>query len=181
MLDLCDSLGVWIQIDPEVKPRDDGDRSTLHIAATAEGRAAYRRALLARAGPGATSQTPEARAASRRAALDGTDKHCGAGSSTVTVDPFGNVLPCVQWRVPAGNLHGQKLATIWEKSNVLGYVRETTGTLRRKLEALGDAGVAANFCPGAAHTYSGDPLAIYPPAQQRIDDAARERLRLPVL
>lgn len=36
-----------------------------------------------------------------------------------------------------------------------------------------------NFCPGAAHTYSGDPLALYAPATERL--AVAKRYFLPVL
>ena len=97
------------------------------------------------------------------------------------IDPYGAVLPCVQWRVPAGNLHEARVTEIWASSGMLREVRETTRAARRKLEGLGDAGLVANFCPGAAHTYSGDPLAMYPPAEQRMAAAGRARVRLTVL
>jgi MoaA/NifB/PqqE/SkfB family radical SAM enzyme len=117
----------------------------------------------------------------RKAIMVGTDKHCGAGSNSIAVDPYGRVLPCVQWRVPVGNLHEQRVAEIWTRSRMLDEVRETTRAVRRKVESFGDAGLVSNFCPGAAHTYSGDPLAIYPPAAQRMAASGRARVRLPVL
>jgi MoaA/NifB/PqqE/SkfB family radical SAM enzyme len=111
----------------------------------------------------------------------GTDKHCGAGSNSIAIDPYGRVLPCVQWRAPVGNVHEQRITEIWAGSHMLGEVRETTRAVRRKLKSFGDAGLVSNFCPGAAHTYSGDPLAIYPPAARRMAASGRARVQLTVL
>jgi MoaA/NifB/PqqE/SkfB family radical SAM enzyme len=181
LLTLCDELDVAFQIDPEVKPRDDGDRGTLAIEASPEGHARYRRALEARAKRDGGVMKAPSRAAERKTIMAGTDKHCGAGSNNIAVDPYGRVLPCVQWRVPVGNLHDQRVTEIWARSPALEEVRETTKAARRKLEDFGDAGLVSNFCPGAAHTYSGDALAIYPPAEQRMAESGRARVRLAVL
>ena len=181
MLALCDRMGVACQIDAEVKPRDDGDQSPLRIEATPEGQASYRRALVGHAKRDAQVTEIPSAADARQETMNGTDKHCGAGSNTIAIDPFGAVLPCVQWRVAAGNLHEARVTEIWANSGMLREVRETTRAARRKLEGLGDAGLVANFCPGAAHTYSGDPLSMYPPAEQRMAAAGRARVRLTVL
>ena len=181
LLALCDDLDVAFQIDPEVKPRDDGDRSPLSIEASPEGQARCRRALEAHAKRDFEVMERPSAAAARRATMAGTDKHCGAGSNSIAIDPYGAVFPCVQWRVSIGHLHEQRVTDMWVESGVLREVRETTRTARRKLEGLGDAGLVSNFCPGAAHTYSGDPLAIYPPAAQRMAASGRPRVRLPVL
>ena len=181
MLTLYDELGVLFQIDPEVKPRDDGDRGPLAIEASAEGRARYRSALEARAnrdGADIETATPDA---VPKPIVARTDKHCGAGANSIAIDPYGSVLPCVQWRASVGNLHEQRIAEIWAGSTGLQEVRETTKAARRMLEDLGDAAVTSNFCPGAAHVYSGDPLALYPAVEQRIDASARARVRLTVL
>jgi MoaA/NifB/PqqE/SkfB family radical SAM enzyme len=181
LLALYDELDVAFQIDPEVKPRDDGDQSTLAIEASSEGQARYRRALEACAKRDVTVTEAPSPATARKAIMASTDKHCGAGSNNIAVDPYGRVLPCVQWRVPVGNLHEQRVTAIWAASGTLDEIRETTKAARRKLESFGDAGLVSNFCPGAAHTYSGDPLAIYPPAEQRMVVSGRARVRLTVV
>lgn len=160
---------------------DDGDPGPLAIEATAEGQARYRRALEARARRNAAARAAPSPAEARKAVMAGTDKHCGAGSNTIAVDPYGRVLPCVQWRLPVGNLHEQRITDIWAGSAALQDVRETTKTVRRKLDALGEAGRLSNFCPGAAHTHVGDPLAIYPAAEQRMAAPGRAQVRLTVL
>jgi MoaA/NifB/PqqE/SkfB family radical SAM enzyme len=179
LIALADELEVRLQIDPEVKPRDDGDRSPLSLEASAEGQARYHQALEARAKrDAAVIPSP---AAERKNSMEGTDKHCGAGSNSVAVDPYGRVLPCVQWRVPVGNLHQQRFTEIWRQSTALSGVRETTKEVRRELARMGDAEHLSRFCPGAAHTYHGDPLAMYPPAEKRMEESGRARVRLTVL
>jgi len=181
MLALYDELGVLFQVDPEVKPRDDGDLEPLAIQASAEGQAKYRSALKARARRDEADIDTASPGGGPKPIVQQTDKHCGAGSNNIAIDPYGNVLPCVQWRVPVGNLHEQRITEIWADSAGLQEVRETTKSARRMLEGLGDAAVESNFCPGAAHVYSGDPLALYPAAEQRIAASARTRVRLTVL
>lgn len=182
LLDLGETLDVRMQIDPEVKPKDDGDRSPLALEATATGQARYAEALRERAETTRDQSVdldPSTRQVTERSA--GTAKHCGAGSNTVAVDPYGNVLPCVQWRVPVGNLHERPIGEIWSQSAELHDVRATVSKVHERLQDLGDAARAARFCPGAAHTHDGNPLAIYPAAERRMRESARARVRLAVV
>src|SRR4029078_9336265 len=96
MYAITDSLGVHLQFDMQVTPRDDGDTSPMSIAASADGIRRLMRVNLMRAG---TDTSEEALPAPP------TSKHCGAGSSGIAIDPFGNIYPCVQWRKAVGNLH----------------------------------------------------------------------------
>ena len=181
MLALCDELGIQAQVDPEVKPRDDGDRAPLHIEASADGHARLASAFAERAALRGENGDA-ARSSATREANGRTDvKHCGAGSNTIAVDPYGRVLPCVQWRAPIGNLHEARISDIWHASPNLREVRETTKAVRRKLDELGDAGRSAAFCPGAAHAYAGDPFSIYPPVERRLRASGRTQVRLPLL
>jgi radical SAM protein with 4Fe4S-binding SPASM domain len=90
----------------------------------------------------------------------GREKHCGAGSSSITVDPFGNVYPCVQWRRRIGNLHEQSIATLWHDSDELAEVRR----LAMDVKAAVDGHQAPNmgFCPGSAELETGSPTQLYP-------------------
>ncbi len=181
MLALYDQLDVLFQIDPEVKPKDDGDIGPLAIEASAEGQARYRRALEARVKSDEAASETTSPAAGRTSIVADSDKHCGAGSNNIAIDPYGRVLPCVQWRVPVGNLHEQRVTEIWAQSGKLEEIRETTKAARRLIEGFGDAATMSNFCPGAAHVHSGDPLALYPATEKRIAASARARVRLTVL
>lgn len=172
MFALVDALGLPLQVDPEVTPRDDGSREPLQVAATREGvlrlfRLQFERGRASEGKP-AEGQSPEV----ARGGDDGTlpapvHKHCGAGSSGIAVDPYGNVYPCVQWRRPVGNLHQQPIREIWHGSTELAEVREATVEIKERLHVLGSGSHLLNFCPGSAAMHTGSPLAIYPAAAQR--------------
>jgi radical SAM protein with 4Fe4S-binding SPASM domain len=187
MMDLADDLGMPLQIDPEVTQRDDGSREPLAIGASRAGLArlfelleeraarARRAAAGAGAGTGGGNAPPPAPAVQvGRQADDGlmpgvAEKHCGAGSSGIAVDPYGNVYPCVQWRRPVGNLHEQSIGEIWTRSTGLAEVRALTVAAKQVVDAHGAAGPLLAFCPGNAAAHSGgDPLAVYPGALNRM-------------
>lgn len=178
MLDLAAGLGLPIQIDPEVTPKDDGDREPLSIAATREGVRrlfeiqAARAAVIDHGPDDGTVPVP-------------TDKHCGAGSAGIAVDPFGNVYPCVQWRRAVGNLHRQTIREIWTGSEGLREVRGLTAEAKRVVEAHGPSGAFLNFCPGSAAVRTGDPLQVYPEAVLRMEETervlAKKRVSLPIV
>jgi radical SAM protein with 4Fe4S-binding SPASM domain len=189
MLDLADSLGLPLQIDPEVTPRDDGDREPLQVAPSREG---VLRLFRLQAGRGRAAHGPgvetEVRDTDRGLPVS-AGKHCGAGSAGLAIDPYGNVYPCVQWRRPVGNLHERSLREIWQGSAGLEEVRELTVRARELMDAQGPRASLLNFCPGMAAVHSaGDPLRIYPSAVQRkdllekvLDEEASRRPLLPVI
>ena len=199
MFALAASLGLPLRVDPEVTPRDDGDRGPLAVAPTREGvRRLFRLLEEQAAAPAAAdSDRPAVRVAREgddAPAMAGAPadqpvtKHCGAGSAGVAVDPFGNVYPCVQWRRPVGNLHRQTIAEIWQGAAGLREVRELTTAAKRMVDAYGDAGPLLNFCPGSAALRNGDPLQVDPASIERMelarevrDEARGRRPLLPVV
>jgi radical SAM protein with 4Fe4S-binding SPASM domain len=175
MLDLADSLGVMLQIDPEVTARDNGDRSPLDLSASPAGTRRLFAALRERqqrlellTEPSTAPRVEVARGADDGAAPTPSGKHCGAGSSGIAVDPYGNVYPCVQWRRPCGNLHQNRIAEIWVASKTLTDVRELTVAARSAVAAHGADAHLLNFCPGNAEALTGNPLAIYPASVERL-------------
>lgn len=179
MFDLADSLGLPLQVDPEVTPRDDGDRSPLAVAPSREG---VLRLLRLQAGRARGAAAPAPRSDDETLPAP-TGKHCGAGSSGFAVDPYGNVYPCVQWRRPMGNLHRQTLREIWGGS-ALEEVRDLNVRVRERLEAQGPRASLLNFCPGMAVALSGDPLEVYPTALRRkelLEGVLEEEKRKPLL
>jgi MoaA/NifB/PqqE/SkfB family radical SAM enzyme len=168
MFALADALGLPLQVDPEVTPRDGGDREPLQVAASREGVLRLFRLQFARGRAAEGDQVVQI----SRGGDDGTvptpvDKHCGAGSAGIAIDPYGNVYPCVQWRRPVGNLHRQGIREIWQGSAGLAEVRDLTVRVKEGLEARGEGSHLLNFCPGSAAAHSGSPLQLYPAAVQR--------------
>ncbi len=165
MFAIADGLGVRLQFDPEVTPRDNGDRSPLELTASRDGVLNLLRLEYARVGGGSAPEV--GRQADALMAPAEAGKHCGAGSSGITVDPFGNVYPCVQWRRAVGNLHDSSIREIWERSPRLQEVRELSAEVKGVVGKEGEAGPLLAFCPGTAEALSGSPLVIYPGARQR--------------
>ncbi len=170
-LALAARLGLPIQIDPEVSPRDDGDETPLRIRPS---RQAVKRLLQQQRREASLVQL-EGQQAGLTVSRQGdaelppaeSGKHCGAGSATLTIDPYGNVFPCVQWRQPLGNLHRESVSEIWSAAR-LEAIREKALEVGRMVAGHGEAGQHMGFCPGLAHSLSGDPLELYPGAERKM-------------
>jgi MoaA/NifB/PqqE/SkfB family radical SAM enzyme len=174
MMALADRLELPLQVDPEVTPRDDGGREPLSISPSRAGVRRLFELLAERAAAARAASQPAITGV--RLADDGlapatAEKHCGAGSSGIAVDPYGNVYPCVQWRRPVGNLHQKSIRDIWAGSAGLAEVRAATVAAKTMVDGYGEAGALLNFCPGSAAAWSGDPLQVYPAARSRMEVA----------
>ncbi len=164
MFALADDWGLPIQFDTQITSRDDGDSGPLQVAPSRAGVARLFALQRQRAAVRQTDQEP--RPADAAAEITGA-KHCGAGSATVTVDPFGNVYPCVQWRRRVGNLHEQSIQTIWQHSGALVEVRRLAVEVKQGISQHGPPGFG--FCPGLAEQETGDPAGLYPAARRLLE------------
>jgi MoaA/NifB/PqqE/SkfB family radical SAM enzyme len=177
---LADKLGLLLQIDPDITPIDTGDVAPLSIAPTETGLRRLHEVLQARLAASSTEKqtTGTAELANRgvqkKACPESTTKHCGAGATGLAVDPYGNVYPCVQWRIRLGSFHDQSVKDIWQNSEKLKQVRalnEKVGETRKSAEV--DAGLA--FCPGVAQAETGSPFSLYTTFRLRRLAAHRSR------
>lgn len=100
-------------------------------------------------------------------------KHCGAGTGGLAIDPYGDVFPCVQWRVPVGNVRESTLHELWTGSPALDTVRRQNEEAHAEVQGRGEWGKALGFCPGAAALETGSPTGIYPSARRRADVTRR--------
>lgn len=171
MFELTDRLGLPLYVDPEVTTRDDRSKEPLEISPSQEAltrlfRHVRERGERARAADGALL-TEVGRLADEGAGGGGGEKHCGAGNSTLTIDPYGNIYPCVQWRVPVGNLHVQSIRDVWTRSTSLGTIRDLSPEIKKSVAALGDSAEFLGFCPGAAWSQTGSPFAVLPTQKDR--------------
>ncbi|MCG6870705.1 MAG: radical SAM protein [Gammaproteobacteria bacterium] len=164
MFALADELGVPMDVNATVTPRDDGDQGPLQLQASQPAVARLWEIRLQRAGLKVENAEDTPRLPDERPA----GKQCGAGSSNVAVDPYGNVYPCVQWRQAIGNLHENSLREIWEHSPALEGIRATTQQARVLVQDFGRQGPALAYCAGLAHATTGDPLQMYPQALHQL-------------
>lgn len=155
---LANSLGQRITFDAVITPKDDGDKDPLALRADEEFVQKYWGEWYAELHDG--QKPPRA----NHCAADG-NANCGTGRSGFTIDPYGNILPCVAFRRKAGNiLEVDDFGELWNRSPVLNEVRDLSVEAREKLDKHED-GAFFTFCLGVAEVQEGDPLAMYPQAE----------------
>jgi len=154
---LAERLGRAIIFDAVITPKDDGGLDPLALRADEEFLQRYWGEWYAKLHDGL--DPPKG----NHCASDGHTANCGTGRSGFTIDPYGNLLPCVAFRRVAGNvLQIERLQDIWHSSPVLNDVRNLAVEATRRLAAQPDGAFFSGFCLGVAETQCGDPLAIYP-------------------
>jgi len=178
MFALADDLGVRIEVDPEITGRDDGDMSPLDIGPTRAGMARLLDLQQRRADAIRKLHPPRADTAARPASAptsSAEEKQCGAGSSSVTIDPFGNVYPCVQWRRRIGNLHETSIKAMWNHSDELTEVRRLAIEAKKTVNGLATPGFG--YCPGSAEKEVGRATKLYPVARLLLELKQRTAIK----
>jgi len=178
VIEMAKDLEFKLNIDPAITPRDNGDASPLSIQPS---RDAVQRLLHLHHGDELVVTEPEAGSEPRQA----TGPNCGAGLVVASVDPFGSVFPCVQWRVPVGNLHQQRFSEIWrEDSERLSRVRDINYDVGAEIASLGEASAGVGACMGISKVELGDAEKLHSTAQVRLEILTGEpkvKERLPVV
>lgn len=85
---------------------------------------------------------------------------CGAGVSSLNINPYGEVFACNALLLPCGNVRERSIKEIWETSESLKEIRSFT------LDKIGGCEKCpelkyCNFCPGSSLTETGNPLKRY--------------------
>ncbi len=156
VLEIGDRLGLYVTFDAVITPKDDGNLDPLSLRPDDEFLKKYWAEDYMRLHRG--KLPPRA----NHCASDRAEANCGTGRTGFTLDPYGNILPCVAFRRKAGNiLEIENLNEIWRNSPVLKDVRDLSVEARRRLNRH-EAGPYMTFCLGVAENQMGDPLAIYP-------------------
>lgn len=116
MLDMALELGVYYEQVFKVSPADDGSNGAAGHQLAREQMTAV---LVADRTP-FTLRSPGDEA-----------RTCGVGLSSCLISPYGIVYPCVELRIPAGDLRRQCFAEIWAEAPILRQLqaRHTTGNL----------------------------------------------------
>jgi len=155
---LAERLGAPITFDAVITPKDDGSKDPLALRADDAFIEKYWGEWYEQLHDG---QVPPR---ANHCASDATAV-CGTGRAGFTLDPYGNILPCVAFRRNIGNvLEIEDLRPLWGASPVLQEVRDLSVTARRKLDEHPD-GPYFTFCMGVAETQTGNPLGLYPQAE----------------
>ena len=174
MFALADSLAIPLQMDSQVTPRDNLQTDTLQILPSLQSveqllTLQYKRNQRQRP----CLETEPAGIAAMASSVPDMDppaveNYCGAGTASLTIDPLGNIYPCVQWRTPVGNLHHDSISSVWKNSSQLKEIRKTTRRVRKTVE---DQGVKqGGFCPALSLLSAKTPY--------NIDSRTRHRVKI---
>jgi MoaA/NifB/PqqE/SkfB family radical SAM enzyme len=156
---LANRLGRHITFDAVITPKDDGNLDPLELRADDEFLQKFWGEWYMELHDG--REPPKG----NHCAADDS-ANCGTARSGFTIDPYGNLLPCVALRRSAGSLlEIEDLGQVWRESPVLNEVRDLSVKAKRKIVGLPDSEYYAGFCLGVAETQTGDPLALYPQIQ----------------
>lgn len=161
MYAICDSLGLPLRFDLQVSPRDDGDRTPLDVSPSREGIRTLMEVESERYRAYAASSDSVATAT---VAPPSPEKHCGAGSSGIAIDPYGNIYPCVQWRRAVANLHDVRISEVWGQA--FEEIRRETVEAAHVVAAHPN-GRLLNFCPGLAEVLTGSSTRV-PKEMERV-------------
>lgn len=140
---LAKSLGCYPQFDPTIVPKDNGDKSVLSLRI---GKDKLKELFQDKNlfSPKRIIVKPLKR-----------DFLCGAGKSLVNITPYGEVQPCLQFRINAGNLRNRSFADIWKNSLSLLNLRSLKET---DLYICNSCSLQrfCSRCPGIAQLEDGD-------------------------
>lgn len=157
--DLADSLDCYLIFDAVITPKDDGNLDPLTLRPDDRFLKKYWGEWYLDLHHGKLPPR------SNHCATDQVEANCGAGRSGYTLDPYGNVFPCVAFRRKVANiLEIESLESVWKRSPVLTEVRDLSVEARSRLNQH-ENGPFFAFCMGVAETQTGDPLAMYPQAE----------------
>ncbi|MBZ5640010.1 MAG: radical SAM protein [Acidobacteriia bacterium] len=157
--DLADELGCHLTFDAVITPKDDGNLDPLALRPGEEFLSKYWGEWYLELHHG--KLPPK----SNHCASDAAEAVCGSGRSGFTLDPYGNIFPCVAFRRRVANiLEIDSLEQIWKTSPVLTGVRDLAIQARSRLDQH-ENGPYFTFCMGVAETQVGSPLAMYPQAE----------------
>jgi MoaA/NifB/PqqE/SkfB family radical SAM enzyme len=123
MTALCDSLGITLRFQGPVGPRDNGDTSPLAIQPSEAGWRRVSDLMAKRREARAPSCGSEAGGGEDEATRPRVSATCGVGTTSVDIDPYGNVLACMHLQEPAGNLHQQSIEEIWNHAPLFERAR----------------------------------------------------------
>lgn len=188
MFDIADHFAVPLNFDTHVTPKDDGNKEPLSIMASEEAMVrllelhAERRGWMSKQTAAQTSNILVSETVAEKTSdlpANQRKKHCGTGSSSLTVDPYGSVFPCVQWRQAVGNLHDRSISSIWSRSSELEVIRENSGKVKLFVDSLGPEGDEIGYCPALAWQATGSPIQLYSSAKRMLsakNTVARKRV-----
>lgn len=165
VLDLCREKGIHHRLFPVLTTRTDGSREPLDLQAGPTEVSRAMRIVLdgARLPPLGVRPRPDDRGV-----------RCGVSWSSCTVNPYGDVLPCLTMEFPAGNIRQDSLARVWNHSPVFTTLRTLRASDFDSCFSC-DFRARCNSCIGKAYMENGS---IFLPGRTTHCESTRTRSAL---
>ncbi|HYA96571.1 MAG TPA: radical SAM protein [Methylomirabilota bacterium] len=178
VLALAERLGVSYIFDPTITPMIDGNAEPLaHRVSGTELLPVLQEPKLRGCRPESVdaSALPVSVGSASSSGIEGDaydDLPCSAGQNTCYISPYGDVYPCVQLPVAAGNLRRERFADIWSGSAALERVRAVR---QSQLPVCSACSIRkyCERCPGLALMEGGDLVGAYERACELAEVKAR--------
>lgn len=140
--------GLEIKVDPNITPKLNGNMAPTLMRASRESLLWFYR-----------ERAKRWRASTPSPSLDTSSSYiCNAAKGKCAVNPYGELLPCIEIREPFGSLVTQKFEDIWYSPQALRWrsprVKDLTHAEDQNIYSFCD------HCPGMAMHEHGDPMAL---------------------
>ncbi len=140
-----DRFGFPVYFDPVLTVSDDGEAYPLDLLASDEALRKLYSDPAFKAGVSPFEQEPG-------------EFNCTVGSGIISIGPYGDVQPCIQWKQSIGNVRDKRIAEMWEDSPLLREVRKINRKLPNILSNFEGHSGYCFACPGLSQLRTGDPL-----------------------
>lgn len=143
IIQLAKSLGIFYVIDPVVSPKDDGSKAVLkHRLTNEQMEDVFMEQFAEMEGMQQTARQ---------------EFFCDAGRTFGSISVTGDVYPCIQVPLKAGNIFERRFKDIWHDSEILNKIRKVK---REDIRHCADCQIAEYCfrCPGLAYLEDGDLL-----------------------
>ena len=143
--ELAERFDYPIYFDPVLTISDDRQLYPLELRASDEGIARLYRTSGLNIGNSPFEREPE-------------DFNCSVGSGVLHITPYGDILPCVQWKQSVGNVRQTRIQQIWNTSPLLLAAREASLKSAQAIKDSVEDHAYCAHCPGLSQLRTGDPL-----------------------
>ena len=171
---LADKMGVPYVIDMTITPKLDGDTSILAMRSSADELISVIEDLSLQSQDLLDiGEETSAHTTCNSLEVDAyEDIPCSAGHNSCYISPYGDVYPCVQMPISAGNLRSQTFDQIWRRSPQFAHVRAIRES---DLPVCSKCNIRkyCERCPGLAEMEGGNLLGAYGRACELAEMRAR--------
>ena len=176
VLALAEELDVPYVLDLTITPMIDGNHSTVNHRVKAQDLLPILQDSKLnpklRISPMASINSDSAVSSGMPLPAESDDLPCSAGHNTCYISPYGEVFPCVQLPVAAGNVRQRKFEDIWSRSPEM---RRVESIRESQLTHCGTCSIRSycERCPGLALMEGGDLMGAYERACEMAELNAR--------